>query len=177
MCLDSRREDKRFCTEWQQALPEFSLLLISSWIRIWFVIIVLKYLNCATFSNNLLAFFMSWFCPAFWWRDSNIYLVFSVITSRPTSFFLIGIVGGAVQLGPLGTAATSRPIVPAPGNYDDGEIGGMIGRGNWSAWRKLAPMPLCPPQIPHAARTRTWAATVGSQRLTAWATAGPQFRL
>jgi hypothetical protein len=30
-------------------------------------------------------------------------------------------------LGPLGTAATNRPIVPAPGNYDDdGEIGGML---------------------------------------------------
>jgi hypothetical protein len=27
--LDSRREDKRFWTAWQQALPEFSLLLIS----------------------------------------------------------------------------------------------------------------------------------------------------
>jgi hypothetical protein len=36
-------------------------------------------------------------------------------------------------LGPLGTAATNRPIVPAPGNYDDGEIGGMmIGTGNRS---------------------------------------------
>jgi hypothetical protein len=32
-------------------------------------------------------------------------------------------------LSPLGTAATDRPIVPAPGDYDDGEIGGMmIGR-------------------------------------------------
>jgi hypothetical protein len=31
-------------------------------------------------------------------------------------------------LGPLGTAATNTPIVPAPGDYDDGEIGGMIGR-------------------------------------------------
>jgi hypothetical protein len=31
-------------------------------------------------------------------------------------------------LGPLGTAATNRPIVAAPGDYDDGEIGGMIGR-------------------------------------------------
>jgi hypothetical protein len=40
-----------------------------------------------------------------------------------------GIVGGGVQLGPLGPAATNRPIVPAPGDYDDGEIGGMIGRG------------------------------------------------
>jgi hypothetical protein len=33
-------------------------------------------------------------------------------------------------LGPLGTAATKRPIVPAPGDYGDGEVGGMIGRGN-----------------------------------------------
>jgi hypothetical protein len=33
-------------------------------------------------------------------------------------------------LGPFGTAATKRPIVPAPGDYDDGEIGGMIGREN-----------------------------------------------
>jgi hypothetical protein len=35
-------------------------------------------------------------------------------------------VGGGVQLGPLGTAATNRPIVPAPGYHDDGEIGGMM---------------------------------------------------
>jgi hypothetical protein len=47
------------------------------------------------------------------------------------NFFLIGIVGGGVQLGPLGTAATIKPIMPVPGDYDDGEIGGMmIGRGN-----------------------------------------------
>jgi hypothetical protein len=33
-------------------------------------------------------------------------------------------------LGPLGTAATKRPIVLAPGDSDDGDIGGrMIGRG------------------------------------------------
>jgi hypothetical protein len=51
-------------------------------------------------------------------------------------------VGGGVQLGPLGTAATNRPIVPAPGDYEDGEIGGMIGRGNRSTQRKPAPMPL-----------------------------------
>jgi hypothetical protein len=53
-----------------------------------------------------------------------------------TSFFLIGIVGGGgggggFQLGPIGTAATNRPIVQAPGDYDDGEIGRMmIGKGN-----------------------------------------------
>jgi hypothetical protein len=26
-----------------------------------------------------------WFCPAFWWRDRAIHLIFSVFTSRPTS--------------------------------------------------------------------------------------------
>jgi hypothetical protein len=66
-------------------------------------------------------------------------------------FFYIRIVGGGVQLGPLGTAATNRPIVPTPGDYDDGEIGGiLIGRGNRNTRRKPAPVPLCPPQIPHA---------------------------
>jgi hypothetical protein len=39
--------------------------------------------------------------------------------------------------------------MPAPGDYDDGEIGGMIGRGNRSTPRKPAPLPLCPPQTPH----------------------------
>jgi hypothetical protein len=33
-------------------------------------------------------------------------------------------------LGPLGATATNKPTVPAPGDYDDGEIGGMIGRGD-----------------------------------------------
>jgi hypothetical protein len=31
-------------------------------------------------------------------------------------------------LGPLGITATNRPIVPAPDNYDDREIGGIFGR-------------------------------------------------
>jgi hypothetical protein len=54
-------------------------------------------------------------------------------------------------LGPLGTAATNRPIVPGLGDYDDGEIGEMmIGRENRSTRRKPAPVPLCPPQTPHA---------------------------
>jgi hypothetical protein len=48
-------------------------------------------------------------------------------------------------VGPLGTSATEWPIVPAPGDYDDGEFGGMkIGRGNRSTRRKPAPAPLCP---------------------------------
>jgi hypothetical protein len=80
--------------------------------------------------------------------------------------FLFGIVGGGVQLGPLGTAATNRLIVTAQGDYE-GKFGGMIGKGNRSTRRKPAPVPVCPPQTPHAARTRTRAAAVGSQRPTA----------
>ncbi|PNF28135.1 hypothetical protein B7P43_G07580 [Cryptotermes secundus] len=46
-------------------------------------------------------------------------------------------------------AATDWPIVPALGEYDDGEFGGIkIGRGNRSARRKPSPEPLCPSQIP-----------------------------
>jgi hypothetical protein len=56
--------------------------------------------------------------------------------------------GGGIQLGSLGTAATSRSIVSAPGDYDDGEIGGMIDRGNRSTRRKPAPVLLCPSQTP-----------------------------
>jgi hypothetical protein len=56
-------------------------------------------------------------------------------------------------LAPLGTTPTNRPTVPAPGDYDDGEIGGMmIGKGNRSTRRKPAqcrfvhyePHMLCP---------------------------------
>jgi hypothetical protein len=58
------------------------------------------------------------------------------------------------QLGPFGTSATNWPTVPAPGDYEDGEIGGMIiGRGSTSTRRKPAPVPLCPPQTPHAELT------------------------
>jgi hypothetical protein len=60
-----------------------------------------------------------------------------VVGSCEHVIFLIGTVGGGVQLCPFGTAATNRPIVPAPGNYVDGEIGGKIGRGNRSTRRNL----------------------------------------
>jgi hypothetical protein len=79
------------------------------------------------------------------------------------------------EWSPLGTAATDWLIVPALGNYDNGEFGGMkIGRGSRSTRRKPAPAPLCPPQIP---LDRTRAATVRSQRLTVWAMARPLDKL
>jgi hypothetical protein len=72
-------------------------------------------------------------------------------------------------LGPLGTSATEWPILLAPGDYDDGEFGGMkIGRGNRSTRRKPTPAPIRQPQIPlDQTWARTRAAAVGSQRLTA----------
>jgi hypothetical protein len=47
-------------------------------------------------------------------------------------------IGGGIQLGPLGNAATNRPIVSAPGDYDDGEIGGMMA-GETEVLRKNLP--------------------------------------
>jgi hypothetical protein len=40
-------------------------------------------------------------------------------------------------MGPLGTSATEWPIVPDPGDCDDGEFDG-IGRGNRSTRRKCS---------------------------------------
>jgi hypothetical protein len=59
--------------------------------------------------------------------------------------------------------------------YECGVVSGMrIGRGNGSTRRKPAPVPLCPPQIPHDLTwDRTRAAEVESRRLIAWAMARP----
>jgi hypothetical protein len=52
--LDSKLEDRRFCTERQQAFPDFSLLLFSPWMQCWFVGVVPKYLHCSTHSQDIL---------------------------------------------------------------------------------------------------------------------------
>jgi hypothetical protein len=83
-------------------------------------------------------------------------------------FFFNWYCGGWSPIGSTRHCGHQLPIVSAPDDYDDGEIGGMmIGRGNRSTRRKPDPVQLCPPQTPHAARTRTQAAAVGSQHLTA----------
>jgi hypothetical protein len=54
-------------------------------------------------------------------------------------------------VSPLGTPATIWPVVPSA--LDDGDecgaVIGMIGKGNRNTWRKPAPVPFGPPQIPH----------------------------
>jgi hypothetical protein len=79
-----------------------------------------------------------------------LYLTSCCVTrNRGTCIKRNRLVGGGDELGPLGTAATDWPIVPVPGDYDDGEFGGMkIGRGTQSTRRIPAPAQLCPPQIP-----------------------------
>jgi hypothetical protein len=90
-----------------------------------------------------------------------------VVYVRSWDFFLIGRFGGGVQLVPLGTAATNRRIVSTAGDYDDAEFGGMMmwqGKPKYS--EKICRVPICPPQTPTCfARTRTRAASLGSQRL------------
>jgi hypothetical protein len=49
--------------------------------------------------------------------DANLETAVGIATGLPefTFFFLIRLVAGGVQLGPLGTAATDWPIVACPG--------------------------------------------------------------
>jgi hypothetical protein len=57
-----------------------------------------------------------------------------------------------VRLSPLGTSATVGLLYQPRMIEDDdyGAVGGIrIGRGNRSTRRKPAPVPLCPPQVPH----------------------------
>jgi hypothetical protein len=49
--LEGRPEDKRFGTEWYQAFIIFTLFLISWWKQFWFVTLVPKHLNSATFQR------------------------------------------------------------------------------------------------------------------------------
>jgi hypothetical protein len=48
------------------------LLLISSWMEFWYVIIIPKYLDFATIWKYFLALFILLFYPAFWRQDINI---------------------------------------------------------------------------------------------------------
>jgi hypothetical protein len=65
---------------------------------------------------------------------------------------VVVVVVSGVRLSPLGTAVTIG-LLYQPQMIDDGDcgaVGGMkIARGNRSTQRKPAPVPLCPPQIPH----------------------------
>jgi hypothetical protein len=57
--LLSRWEGKRFWTEWQQALPEFSLHLNFPCLKFGLVAVVPEFFNCSAFSKDLFPVFMS----------------------------------------------------------------------------------------------------------------------
>jgi hypothetical protein len=63
------------------SIPEFSLLLISSFMQFWSVSVVPKYFNFATSWKDLFSSFILCLCPAFWQRDTNIHLAFSWLTT------------------------------------------------------------------------------------------------
>jgi hypothetical protein len=116
-------------------------------------------------SDNIFSLF------ALFWKKKKLglldYLPFCLC---PFAYFYIL---SGVRLSPLLAYCTSPQMID---DGDCGAIGGMeIGRGNRSTRRKSARMSVYPPQIPHdqiGARTR--AASVGNQRLTAWAMARPR---
>ena len=74
LLLDSKLEDKIFCTEWWQAFPYFNVILISFWMKSLFAKFVPKYLKPSTLSKELFSFFILWLSPALWSRDITMYL-------------------------------------------------------------------------------------------------------
>jgi len=58
--VDSKLEDKRFYIERRQGFPDLNLLLISSWIELWYVKVVPKYLNSSTLSHEILSLYDGW---------------------------------------------------------------------------------------------------------------------
>jgi hypothetical protein len=87
MLFNSRWENTRLWTEWQQALPEFSLLLISSWIRF---SLSLSFPNTWTVTHFQMTCFIS-VCPNSVLysgnEDTNIYVAISQILSPASSGF------------------------------------------------------------------------------------------
>jgi hypothetical protein len=74
--LDSRRGDNNYGMNGSKHYPNTSHSSFRCESK--FETDVSKYMYSA-------AFFMSWICPAFWWRDINMYLVLSAFTSRLAS--------------------------------------------------------------------------------------------
>jgi hypothetical protein len=91
--------------------------------------------------------------------------------------FLISMVRGGVQLGPLGTAATLGLLIqPRVIMMMEKLVEWWLAGETEVLWENL-PQYRFVHHKPHMpARTRTRAAAVGNQRLTAWATARRQER-
>ena len=86
--LDSKLENKSFCTKCKEAFPDANLLLISPWIEFCFVRTVPKYLSSSTLSKELLSTFILWLRPAFLSRDMAMYLIGSAFICSLTSLLV-----------------------------------------------------------------------------------------
>jgi hypothetical protein len=151
--------------------------------RFWNTRTIVSWIRIPVVRANIFVFV---FCFALWvesiWlpevSSKKFYLIPEIFINSDLNpvFFLVSL--GGVRLSPLGTSATVG-LLYQPRMIDDdyGAVSGMrTGKGNRSTRRKLAPVTLCPPQIPHDLTwDRTLAAAVGSQRLTAWAMTRPRF--
>jgi len=68
--------------------PDFKLILICSWMKFWFVMVVSINLNCSTLWKQLLSIFTLWFCPACCWRHMDLYFIFSAFSSQHLSLLV-----------------------------------------------------------------------------------------
>jgi hypothetical protein len=79
----------------------------------------------------------------------NLQKLLKLTLGRDRGFFFLVSWDGR-RLSPLGTSATGLLYRSRMVDDEYRAVGGMrIGRGNRSTPRKPAPVPLCPPQIPH----------------------------
>jgi hypothetical protein len=122
--------------------------------------------HCQQHFSTLSHFRRGW-CGGDWFQHKGRKYVKTDRSCDYASIFLVPWSG--VRLTPVGTSASIWPVVPA--TYERGTVAGMRnGRGNKSTRRIPAPLPFCPPQIPHDLNwARTRSAAVGSRQLPIWA--------
>lgn len=77
--LHGKFEDKRFWVEWWQEFCELNLLIIPSWMLFSSICITPKYLNFATFSEDLTPMYVLQCCPVLYTKHVY-HLVFSDLT-------------------------------------------------------------------------------------------------
>jgi hypothetical protein len=111
--------------------------------------------------------------------QATLFVIIQKVTCSGINLFFIIILSG-VRLSPLGIAANIG-LLYQPQMIDGGDCGAIrgmkIGRGNRNSWRKSAPVPLCPPQIPTWPDPGLNPSCCSVKRATAWGMAWPGINL
>jgi len=81
--LGSRREGKIFWNEWQKAIAEFNMIVVSFKMQFSVVGSVPKYLKFAPSSQHPQPNWTLWVCLAFCWQDKNIQLSHHWLLDQP----------------------------------------------------------------------------------------------